>query len=62
MITTENGTRRWVSIKAAADYLSIHRATVHAWINNRGLPAHGIAGARRLDLNEIDAWMTSDKR
>lgn len=48
--------RRWLSIKQTAEHLGVHRSTVHDWIARRGLPAHGVAATRRIELNELEAW------
>ncbi len=51
--------QRWLSVPEAAEYLGIKPDTVYAWIHQRGLPAHRIGRLRRIDREEIDAWVKS---
>ena len=50
------GDRRYLSVKQAAEYLGVHRTTIHEWIKRRGLPSHGVAATRRIELSELEAW------
>ena len=54
---TEHPARRWVSISEAAGYVGAHRTSMYRWMEERGLPWHGWDGNRRIDLNELDAFI-----
>jgi excisionase family DNA binding protein len=49
-----------LTMKELTDLLKVHRATVHRWRNERGLPCKRIGpGSVRYDLEEVKAWMES---
>jgi excisionase family DNA binding protein len=55
-------TRRWATLKEAAEHIRASDFTIRAAIKNGDLPAYPIGkGTRdfRLDLNEVDEWMAS---
>ena len=56
--TTTKPEPRWVTIRAAADYLSCDTKTVRRLVSNGSIEAVRLGSrAIRLDLNQIDAFM-----
>jgi len=47
--------RRFISVKDAALYLSVHEMTLRTWINEKRIKAIRIGRAVRVDLRSLNA-------
>jgi excisionase family DNA binding protein len=53
--------RRLVPIAAAADYLSVSRATIERLVNRGELPVVKVAGTTRYDVEDLDLYIAANK-
>jgi excisionase family DNA binding protein len=54
--------RRWITVRAAAQYLSLHEKSVYRDIYEGKIPAAKINGSLRVDLKGLDANLEQDVR
>ena len=52
---------RWYSVSEVAEHLGITSTTLYKWLQRKELPAHKIGRLWKFKLDEIDAWVKSDK-
>ncbi len=43
-----------ITVKQAADLLSVHPQTIMRWVRNRTLPSARIGGSIRIDQNRVE--------
>lgn len=53
--------RDYLTMKEAADYLRVSRATMYKIIEKEGLPAYKVCGTLRFELSEIKAYMQRNR-
>ena len=54
--------RRLLPIDAAADYLSVSRATIERLVNRGELPKVKVAGSTRYDVEDLDEYIDANRR
>jgi len=54
--------RRWISVKAASEYLSVHQKTCYRLIDKGEIPATKIGGSIRVDLKALETILESKSR
>ncbi len=54
--------RRWISVKAASEYLSIHFKSCYRLIDRGEIPAVRIGGSVRVDLKRLVEILESQDR
>lgn len=52
---------RWYSVNEIAEHLGITVTTLYKWLQRKELPAHKIGRLWKFKIDEIDAWVKSDK-
>ncbi len=64
VLMARRATRRWASIRQAAEYSAYATRTIRERIADGTLPAYTGRGSRllRLDLNDVDAWLEGEGR
>jgi excisionase family DNA binding protein len=60
--STEMRRQRLLSIAAAAEYLSVSRATIERLVNRGGLPIVKVAGSTRYDVEDLDLYIAINRR
>ncbi len=54
-------TGRWYSVNEIAEHLGITVTTLYKWLQRKELPAHKLGRLWKFKIDEIDAWVKSDK-
>lgn len=49
--------RRYLSIKEAADYLSLSTHTLYKYVSQRRIKYYKFGGAVRFDIRDLDQWV-----
>jgi excisionase family DNA binding protein len=62
VIPVEKGLQRLLPILGAAEYLGVSRATVERLVNRGDLPIVKVAGSTRYDVEDLDAYIESNRR
>ena len=52
---------RWYSVLEVAEHLGVTSATLYKWLQRKELPAHKVGRLWKFKLDEVDAWVKSDK-
>jgi len=52
--------RRWITVKEAANYLSLHPTTVYRLIDHDLIPATRVGRNIRVDLKALEAMMEEE--
>jgi excisionase family DNA binding protein len=52
---------RWYSANEIAEHLGITVTTLYKWLQGKELPAHKVGRLWKFKIDEIDAWVKSDK-
>jgi excisionase family DNA binding protein len=60
-LVTRRRPRRLVPIDAAADYLSVSRATIERLASRAELPIVKIAGSTRYDVEDLDRYIATNR-
>lgn len=50
-------TDRWMLAEDIAEYLSVSKDTVYAWIDKRNMPAHRSGRLWKFKSEEVDDWV-----
>jgi excisionase family DNA binding protein len=56
------GRRALLTPRGLAAYLSISERTVRELLRTGELPSYKVAGARRIDPDDVDAWLAKRRR
>lgn len=54
--------KRWISIKEAAEYLSLHEITIRRLIDRRKIPASKVGRSVRVDLEKLNEQMQQHEK
>jgi excisionase family DNA binding protein len=60
-LVTGRGFRRLLPIAAAADYLSVSRATIERLVNRGELPIVKVAGTTRYDVEDLNRYIAINR-
>ena len=50
---------KWVNLEDVADYLSVSKDTIRAWIKKGTVPYHKVGRMYKFKISEVDAWIES---
>ena len=56
------GRRALLTPRGLAEYLSLSERTVRELLRTGELPSYKVAGARRIDPDDVDAWLAGRRR
>jgi excisionase family DNA binding protein len=56
------GRRALLTPRGLAEYLSLSERTVRELLRTGELPSYKVAGARRIDPDDVDAWLADRRR
>jgi excisionase family DNA binding protein len=56
------GRRALLTPRGLAEYLSLSERTVRELLRTGELPSYKVAGARRIDPDDVDAWLAARRR
>jgi excisionase family DNA binding protein len=62
VLAAERWPRRLLTIRAAAEYLGVSRATVERLVNRGELPIVKVAGSTRYDVEDLDGYIEFNRR
>ena len=54
-------TKRFISVKAIAEYLDLKVDTIYAWVYQKKIPYVKIGRCVKFDLQEIEDWLNKKK-
>jgi len=54
--------KRWITVKEAASYLSLHEVTCRRLIAREIIPASRIGGSVRIDLKELEKQLEKHQK
>lgn len=56
------GRRALLTPRGLAEYLSLSERTVRELLRTGEVPSYKVAGARRVDPDDVDAWLAGRRR
>jgi excisionase family DNA binding protein len=56
------GQRALLTPRGLAEYLSLSERTVRELLRTGELPSYKVAGARRVDPDDVEAWLAARRR
>ena len=56
------GRRALLTPRGLAEYLSLSERTVRELLRTGELPSYKVAGARRIDPDDVDTWLARHRR
>lgn len=51
--------RPFYTPRQLADHLALSERTVRELLRTRAIPSYKVSGARRIDPNDVDAWLAA---
>lgn len=57
VVTNETAIEKWVNLEDVADYLSVSKDTVRAWMKDGKLPFYRAGKRYKFKISEVDQWV-----
>lgn len=56
-VTCENTVEKWVNLEDIADYLSVSKDTIRAWMKDGKIPFYRVGKRYKFKISEVDRWV-----
>lgn len=56
-VTCENTVEKWVNLEDIADYLSVSKDTIRAWMKDGKIPFYRAGKRYKFKISEVDRWV-----